>query len=109
VKERAAGATSAIDDRFGEKLDVLAVVGFVVRYVIDEAAPPAPDADDPVSITQRADGDCSYCGIETWDVTTTGQNPYRTFRQLRLLAREGMTRVGFEPTTYGLKVRCSTN
>jgi hypothetical protein len=87
VQEGAAGATRAIDCRFVENVHVLAVVGFVVRDVVDKSPPSTPNPDDLVSIAQRANRDCSYCGIQTWDVTTTCQNPYRAFRQRRLLAR----------------------
>jgi hypothetical protein len=88
MEKGAAGAASAIDGRFVENLHILAVVRCVVRDVVDKSTPSTPNPNDPVSIAQRADGDCSYCGIETGDVATTSQNSYRAFRQRNLLVRE---------------------
>ena len=49
VQERAARASRAIDDRLGQLLDVLAVVGVLLADEVHQACPAAPDADDPVS------------------------------------------------------------
>ena len=110
MQESSARASGAVHDRFRKKLDVLAIVCFVVWHVVDESTPTSTDTDDAMSIAQRANGYRSYRGIQTGDVPTAGKNAYRFFRQLDLLSGcAWMTRVGLEPTTYGLKVRCSTN
>jgi hypothetical protein len=38
-----------------------------------------------VSVAQSANRNGAYCWIQSGDVTTAGQNSYRTFRQLSLL------------------------
>jgi hypothetical protein len=85
VQKSSTGAASAIDDRLGEQLDVLAVVCLFVGYVVDQTAPTAANSDDSMSIAQRANGDRSYCGIQSGDIAAARQNSNRALGQLRLL------------------------
>src|SRR5918996_1669674 len=74
VEKGSAGATGAIDDRFGELLHGVGVVRLLVAPIIDEPPPPTPDADDSVSLAQSADGDRTDGGVEAGDVSAAGQN-----------------------------------
>src|SRR5229473_4605690 len=79
VEEGAARTTGAVDDGLREQHHVLAVVGFIVPYVIDEPGPAAATTHDPVSVAQGADRDRTDGGIQTGDVPAAGQNGYRAF------------------------------
>ena len=97
MKEGAARAPGAIDDGFGEDLDVLAVVGFRVADVVDEPRPTAPDADDAVSLAEGANGDRADRRIETGHIAAAGENGDRALfgRHVpfpRLLRRSGNER-----------------
>ncbi len=74
VEESAAGAAGAVDDIFGEQLEVIGVVGILVADDVDEAAPAAAQADDLVAFADRADGDGADGGIEAGDVASAGEN-----------------------------------
>src|SRR5229473_3780486 len=83
VEEGAARTTGAVDDGLREQHHVLAVVGFIVPYVIDEPGPAAATTHDPVSVAQGADRDRTDGGIQTGDVPAAGQNGYRAFPHVR--------------------------
>jgi len=78
VKECPTCAAGAIHDRFGQLLDVLGIVDAFIAVEVDESRPSTSYADDSVSFAKRANGDCSDCGIEAWDVAAPGENPNRS-------------------------------
>src|SRR3954469_15179646 len=85
VQKRSACATGAIDNCLGQNLNVLGIVGFFVRDIVDEPTPTTPNSNDSMSVAQSANGDRSNCGIQSGHVATARQNTYRAFRQLALL------------------------
>src|SRR5438093_1292275 len=68
------GSSGPIHGRFGELLDVLAVVRVLVRDVVDEPGPAAPDAHDAISFAQCADRNRAYGRVESGDVAAAGQD-----------------------------------
>ena len=84
-----AGAASAVDDRFRERLHVLAVVDVGVAHVVHQPPPAAPDAHHLVAVAQRPNCDRPDGGIETGDVSAAGQNRDRTFSHARNVVIRG--------------------
>jgi hypothetical protein len=82
VQECSSCTSCAIDDGFGENLDVLTVIGVGFAGIVDEAAPAAPDADDPISVAERADCNGSNGRIQTRDIAAAGQNSNGSLFQL---------------------------
>src|SRR6267143_2157684 len=74
VQESTAGATGAIDDVFGEQLEILrVVVGFVAHH-FNQTAPSVAEADDLIALAERAERDAANRGIEAGDVAASGEN-----------------------------------
>jgi hypothetical protein len=74
VQERAARAPGAVDDLLGQELEIGAIVGLLVAGQLQQAGPPAPDADHLVALAHSADGYCAYRRVKPRDVTPTGED-----------------------------------
>ena len=74
VEEGASGAAGAVDDVFGEELEVVCVVGIFVADDVDEPSPAAAQADDLVAFADGANGDGADCGVEAGDIAAAGQD-----------------------------------
>src|SRR5207247_2673653 len=79
VEERAAGAAGTIDDRLGERENLLAVVSALVPRVVDQAAPAMTNADDLVAVAEGANRDGADGGIETGDIAAAGEDADSAF------------------------------
>src|SRR5215216_7167486 len=68
-----------IDDFLCQYLVVVAIIGLRIAYHVDQPSPAASNADDLVSLPRRANRHSSNCGVESRDITTTGQYANYTF------------------------------
>ncbi len=74
VQESSAGAAGAVDQLFGQGLNVVAVVVVLLADNIDQSAPSSAHADHLVALAQRADGDSANRRIQARHVAAPGQN-----------------------------------
>ena len=69
----AAGAASAVDDLTGQLLDAVAVVGMRVGDQVNQTGPAAPDAEDPVALSQGAHRQCPDRRVQPRDISSAGE------------------------------------
>ena len=74
MQKRSAGASGAIDDVFGEDLEVFRIVVGFVAHDVDQAAPSVAEANDLIAFTERAEGDSANRGIESGDIAASGED-----------------------------------
>jgi len=83
VKERPAGASGLVDRLFGQDLVALVVHRALVPDHFDEPGPSPPDAVDPVALVKRAEGHRADRGIESGNVSASGQDADVAFLAFR--------------------------
>ncbi len=74
MEEGAAGATSAIDDVFGEQLEIFGVVVGLVADHFNESAPAVAKADDLIAFAKSAESDAANGRIEAGDIAASGED-----------------------------------
>ena len=74
MEKSPAGAPRAVDDFFREQLKIVGIVMTLVANHVDEPGPAAAKADDLVTFTQSAEGDCADGGIEAGNVAAPGED-----------------------------------
>ena len=79
MQKRAARASGAIDDVFGEDLEILGVVVGFVAHDVDQATPSVAEANDLIAFTERAEGDAANRGIESGDIAASGEDADDSF------------------------------
>ena len=94
VQERPSGPPGAVDDFFGQRLEVIAVVIVFLAHDIHQACPSSPQANHLIALAQCPEGDGANGRVQARHVSTPGQNSDHTlfrldvghFRSLRSLS-----------------------
>lgn len=74
VEKSAAGTRGAVDDLFGENEKIVGVVVVLFADHVDESCPTVAKADDLIAFVERANRDAANRGIQTGDITASGEN-----------------------------------
>src|SRR5580692_2805595 len=74
MEKGAAGATRAVDNIFGEALEIVGVVILFVADDVDEAAPSAANANHFVAFAERAEGNGTNGRIQAGHVASACEN-----------------------------------
>jgi hypothetical protein len=74
VQERSTSATRPVHNLFGQDLEVIGIVCLFVADQVNGTGPTSSEANNLITLPQRANGYRANCGIKTGNVATTGEN-----------------------------------
>src|SRR5262245_25378241 len=74
MEKRPSGAAGAVHHIFGQHLVVVRIVVILVPDNINQASPAMPDSNDLIALAERAIRDAANRGVQSGDVSASGQN-----------------------------------